>query len=564
MLGSQSRRQALVLGLFLLGFLLIGIRLLWEYVDPITPAEFKGWYYFRDVLTLTPAASCLYFGILRLNPHSVLLETPLQIIQKILYRHKTTAVIAAITAVVLTSLVSVLIFRTRAQILDEASYLFQAKIFATGMLWAPPPPSDPAFFELEYNIITDDKWYGSFFPGASLFFAIGIALGIPYLINPVLSGVLVLLTIRLGKKLYDSRIGVASGVALLGSSFFLFQGASYFSHVVTATFFTLALGWILTEEKSPKHWVGIGICVGYIALCRPLSAILLGLFFVILCTKSFIYKEIKLPDITKRYFYFALGFLPGVCALLYYNHALTGYWLLTPHEVALPNDRLALGTHVLKNTAVNLMGISTDLFGVPVFSLVPVGVWILSRDRWRLHVGLLSIIYIFGYGLYGYHGLSYGPRFYYELLPLWVIISVAGVRQIAINLSSRRGHDEGIRYVVGLVTATLLVSIFGHLPPRVWGYAERGNYYDIRPLVNSLSAPALVFIGEEQETRLFPYMAGFQLNDVYLQGKVIFARDLGARNAELLRYYPNRRGYLLSVGSRRIVPLDAPYERSEK
>src|SRR5262249_8824267 len=47
---------------------------------------------------------------------------------------------------------------------DSVAYLFQAKIFASGRLWADLPPT-PEFFEHEFVVMRDGRWFGKYPPG---------------------------------------------------------------------------------------------------------------------------------------------------------------------------------------------------------------------------------------------------------------------------------------------------------------------------------------------------------------------------------------------------------------
>jgi len=55
-------------------------------------------------------------------------------------------------------------------------------------------------------------------------------------------------------------------------------------------------------------------------------------------------------------------------------------------------------------------------------------------------------------------------------------------------------------------------------------------------------------------------MAGFQLNNVNLDGSIIYARSLPGRNKELLASYPKYNYYLLDVKRRLIIPYSPGYE----
>jgi hypothetical protein len=69
-----------------------------------------------------------------------------------------TAAILAIAIIFACLAINVFVFRNQAQTLDEVAYLFQAKIFASGNLWADPPATSADFFELAYIALTPSRW----------------------------------------------------------------------------------------------------------------------------------------------------------------------------------------------------------------------------------------------------------------------------------------------------------------------------------------------------------------------------------------------------------------------
>ncbi|HYB52743.1 MAG TPA: glycosyltransferase family 39 protein, partial [Thermoanaerobaculia bacterium] len=74
-----------------------------------------------------------------------------------------------------------------ATIHDEAAYLFQAKVFATGRWTAPAPPL-PEFFE-QFHVLVTPVFAGKYPPGHSLLLVPGIWLGASGLMPCVLAGI---------------------------------------------------------------------------------------------------------------------------------------------------------------------------------------------------------------------------------------------------------------------------------------------------------------------------------------------------------------------------------------
>ena len=118
-------------------------------------------------------------------------------------------------------------------IADSVAYLFQAKYFAAGKLYLAAPP-DAAAFRMDHTIIDDQKWYGIFPPGWPAVLAIGVGGGTPWLVNPVLAGLNVVLLHKLVARLYSRQLAHLAAVLLAVSPMFLFTSASFMSHSLSA------------------------------------------------------------------------------------------------------------------------------------------------------------------------------------------------------------------------------------------------------------------------------------------------------------------------------------------
>jgi len=280
------------------------------------------------------------------------------------------------------------------------------------------------------------------------------------------------------------------------------------------------------------------LLAGLLLCVRPLSAAVLAVYLVSASVRR---SEVN-GDFLKRGLALVVGFIPGALAFLGYNQVMTGDALLSPHQVALPDETIGPGWHVPYNVLINLSGLAIDLLGVPLLSLAPVCVYLAKvgwRREWEAWVFLA--LYAVAYGMYPYHGLSYGPRFLFELAPLLFIISARGL-----VIACRPGSNGGSK-VPGCFMVIVLISFLGVMPERLEVYSRRAAYYDLKVEMGQFQERAVVFVAGEQRERLFPYLAGFQRNDPWLQSKVIYARDRGAGNKELIEAMPSRVPYLLSL-----------------
>ena len=114
-------------------------------------------------------------------------------------------------ALVLTALATAAMidaFARNPHLIDEVAQLFQSRIFAAGRL-ATPAPKPPEFFLVAQTLITDAGWVSQYPPGQSLLLALGMLVGLEWLVNPILGGLSVLLIFYLARGLYGTRVGLA-------------------------------------------------------------------------------------------------------------------------------------------------------------------------------------------------------------------------------------------------------------------------------------------------------------------------------------------------------------------
>src|SRR3990172_2430056 len=129
----------------------------------------------------------------------------------------------------LTSFISLFVLDAIPHIQDEIVYLFQAKIFAMGKLYVTPHRLKE-FFDYEFVVNDDGKWYGKYFFGYPLLLSIGIILGVPWLINPLLGAISVLIISLIGKELFGKETSRFAPLLCLVSPFYLFISSTYLSH----------------------------------------------------------------------------------------------------------------------------------------------------------------------------------------------------------------------------------------------------------------------------------------------------------------------------------------------
>ena len=152
--------------------------------------------------------------------------------------------------------------------MDEYMPYFQARIFAEGKLWGQFPPKlvpwllRPQFYSIysaETGRVVSDYW-----PGFALLLTPFMKLGIPWLLNPIISSGTLLLLFYYMRKIFPDVIAASWGVLLtVSSSVFMVNGISYYS--MSAHLFLNLLYAILLLKISPFRLFLAGL-VGSLAL----------------------------------------------------------------------------------------------------------------------------------------------------------------------------------------------------------------------------------------------------------------------------------------------------------
>lgn len=194
---------------------------------------------------------------------------------------------------------------------DEYSYFLQAELFARGVLHA-PTPAHPELLRVDHVLMS--PWVCSKYPpGTSALLAIGVRLGVPWLVTP-LEGVVALVATWVGARRVLGEGDAFVAVAVVGGApLFAFQAASFYSH--TASFMWLAIAFALvvawTSGGGAWRMLVAGAAIGCAFLTRPLDAVLFGLALLSLRA----WRPVALA---------AAGAVPFVALLLAYQAAQFG------------------------------------------------------------------------------------------------------------------------------------------------------------------------------------------------------------------------------------------------
>lgn len=473
--------------------------------------------------------------------------------------------LAAAWVVLLAGLASWFVFERVPHIDDSVSNLFQAKYLSAGHLYLPAPP-DSASFHVAETIVDGPRWFGYGFPGWPAVLAIGAFFGLPWLVNPLLGGVAVLLTHRLIQSLYERGTANAAVALLCLSPWLIFTSGSFMGHPVSLVWGLTAL--VAVDRERQRHtgaWgVVAGAAIGALFLTRPIEALLVG-------GVAFVWM-LGWRSGERGRFRSAAAFAAsaaGIGVLVFmYNAALTGDPMYAPQMMWTDRtwgpgvDRLGFGpsigipvwtnidplpghglADVVLNANKNFFMANFELFGWACGSLLLAGLFVLFLPKGRadwLMIALVGAV-IMGHSAYWFSGgPDLGPRYWYQALIPLVALTVRGAQAVAQRVQTR---DSVGSLRIGIFVAAACVSAVVTVLP--WRSATKHyRYRDVGGEVRQLAAEhqfdhALVFVRSRERDA---YQSAFSLNPPTLaDSATIYARDAGrARRQIVVEHFADR------------------------
>jgi len=448
---------------------------------------------------------------------------------------------------------------------DEVSYIFQAKNFRAGQLFGKSLPAPiNSFFEHEF-IINQDKWYGIFPPGWSALLAAGMVFNMEHFLNPILGLVILITSFAFAKTVTNWRTSFFLIVSTALSPFFIIQNSSFLSHTLTGLLYLL---FFLSLHHKKLFWSGI--ILGLTLWTRPYNAVLVALmgFSYLLIFQG--YKEIAKN--WQKFLLILPGFILCVGLFLFYNRILTGNFLVTPQLQYFPGNTVGFGkrgsewfmdfTPMMgyKNMTINFHSLLDTLSAFPYWaSIFPIFFLFLPSQNRKNHKVIMFLcisilIQVVGYGLYHYHGVLFGPRYWFEIFLFLIILVSLGFDRLVEVLSQIFHNDT---WVSGVLTFALSVIIIGattvNLPHII--ESQKGENAMLKPILpQNLTHKSIILIeGSNQSWQVYgKYLV---LQSPKLDGNIIYARNNGLDNVgknkipipnvSLQSFFPQYELYLL-------------------
>lgn len=409
------------------------------------------------------------------------------------------AVAAALWVACIAALLSVIVYERHPHVPDEVSYLYHARYFAKGML-SMPVPAAPDAFDVDLLDINNGRWFSPVPPGWPAVLAIGTWFGVPWLVNPILSGLNILLAYLLVQYFETRRTARLVVLLLCVSPWYLFMGMNFMTHAFTLTCALLACCGVAESKRGGSFgWAllgGAGLGIG--SLIRPLDGLIAAAIAGIWAISGRRVSFRLLAAMGISTVFFAGLTLP-------YNRMLTGNATKAPimayvdrHYGAGIND-IGFGPqrgwgwqldpypgHTLFesfiNDNLNTFSANVELFGWATGSLfLVVATLLFSRgERRRVDYAMLAAIAVVlaGYTFYWYSGgPDFGARYWFlAIIPL-LVLSARGLRALEGQFGSR---------ALVAIAFLGLMAVVNYMPWR--GIDKYHRYLRMHPDVPALAA----------------------------------------------------------------------------
>lgn len=345
---------------------------------------------------------------------------------------------------------------------DESVYLLHARYFAEGRMSVPVPPVQDAFL-IDIGYVRDGRMVSPVPPGWPAVLAVGVALGAPWLVNPVLGAAIVLVLAAFVRRLYGQEEARVCALLFAASPWFVFVSMSLMTHNTSLLAALIAAYAVLRlRQGGGLGWAALGGAgLGAVSLVRPLEglvmAVLLGLWSLlqartaprwllirttVLAACTAIAGAIVLPynaHITGDPFYFPImaytddRFAPGSNTLGFGPEKGLGWVGLDPrHGHDLRDAKL--------NTGLNVFAINVELLGWACGSILPIALAVFARRIDRRDLWMLAPIL----GISGAHvfywfsgGPDFGARYWYLVIAPCIVLAMRGVLQLARSVDDR-------------------------------------------------------------------------------------------------------------------------------
>ena len=347
---------------------------------------------------------------------------------------------------------NLVIYEQHPHLQDEVGFLYHARFLASGVLKLPAPPI-PEAFEIYLMQFQGDSWFPTEPPGWPALLALGFLAGVPWLVNPLLAGINVVLTGLFFREIYGNGVARLGVLLLCVSPWHIFMAMNFMPHTFTLTCTLVALLSVALAMRTGKvRWPCIGGgAVGWISLIRPLDGVIVavtiaiwilgiergklkvsamvGLAFGTIIIGALIFPYNKFltsdPFIFPIMAYTDEHFAPKANAYGFGPERGMG-WAIDPNPGHSPVDGLI-------NANLNIFSLNIELFGWSAGSLLMLGIFLVSGTMKKADYFMLTLICVVFIAYFFYYfsgGPDFGARYWYLMLIPLIGFTARGIKSL--------------------------------------------------------------------------------------------------------------------------------------
>lgn len=462
---------------------------------------------------------------------------------------------------------------------DELSYLFQAELLASGHVSLAPSSVEQSFRWSDPTpvVIHNGRWASMYPPGHPLVLALGAFTGLTWLVPPVVGGSSVFLLFLAARRIYVPQVGLMAAFLFAVSPFFLMTASNFMSHNTTALLVVATVYTLGRFGDGKWQWaMAAGVLIGAVFATRPLT----GAALMPACGLLLLTELLKTGSRVQVLRGYALVGAGGVLML----GAYLGYqWLATgdPFTVeSVQGGRDAFGFGGAHSVAVGLTHEQTQLSYLLLVlhnwpASIGVGLVLLpfvlgTTNRWDWFLLIATVSLGAAYALYKVNGVMHGPRYWYELTPLLMLLTGRAVSLLRDAVASlllviRPGDERGqvaprVSYLA-VATPVIILALWGS---GSWLFRSSGSWRaEFMPEsaaalkgFNGIDGrfPEMLRAAELKNALVMVddcgswhcYGSTFWLNEPTLDGEVVYARywpDRPDQAMDVFAAYPERSVY---------------------
>ena len=440
------------------------------------------------------------------------------------------AAIAFVAAMLLALYLGWRLFGFEPATIDEFSQRWHAELIAHGRLFAHAEPNTEFFATIEALDI-DGRWFSQFPIGWPAILAIGVKVGMPWAINPLLAGICAIAVYEFSRTAADELTSRVTALLFVTSPFVMFMAGSQMNHTASQAFLWVALAaltrWTRASDGvDAMRWAAlVGLGVGLAATIRPFDALIVAVAIALFQVGGTMRERWRVRTIVVQC---AVALVPVVLVLLA-NRATTGVVLPFAYDV-LNGPEHRPGFHAtppgfehtprrgLYIVSAYLMKLDVGLLGWPVPAiLLVVASLVLMRRTTRWDLLMLTIVagVLAGYFTYWSESYFLGPRFLLTIAPILLLYTA----RFPSVVRERIAAPVLRRAVALLVPLWMLVAALAPAKDgRLYGVQELARLYTSRSqpgprITEAVSragiTKALIFLDDGWHARLAARLRAF-------------------------------------------------------